>query len=539
MNSQTVDAGSQSLSFAIFAGLVSITMLLCIMTSAERDDLDEFYTGFRTLAPLRNGLAIAGDYISAATVLSTIGIIALTGFDGLILALSTALSLLLLMVLLAEPLRHAGRFTMGDALTHRAPSRSVRLATTAVTLASLLPLMVFQLSGAGHLVTLVLGFEGSSVRTATIIALGGLMIGYAAIGGMKGTALIHIIKLVVLFAASTLLAVLVMDKVGWNPSRLLALADEGSGAGPAFSRSGLLIEATSLGKVDLVFSALTVVFGAACLPHVTMRMFTAKNAPAIRRAMSYAVMIMGVFVVLIAVVGAGATALLGRDVIQAGGPQGSTAILQLAQAIVADSATFSTLVFTTVATAVFLTLLSSVAGMILACGNSLAHDLYAHVTTGRDAEPSPRRELLIARLAAFAVGVPAIATAVLVQDNGLRALIILSFSIGASAIAPALVLSLFWPRCTRTGVLGSLIGGTVSATVVTVFSTTVSGTPQSLFPDSDFDIFPLTTSGLISMPLGFLLGWAGTLLSRRESQERQIQEYAAAEPRLLAGTERR
>lgn len=537
MNPGSVDASSQSLSFAIFAALVSVTLLLCIMTSAERDDLDEFYTGFRTLAPLRNGLAIAGDYISAATVLSTIGIIALAGFDGLLLALSTALSLLLLMVLLAEPLRNAGRFTMGDALTHRGSSRLVRLAATAVTLASLLPLMVFQLSGAGHLVTLVLGFEGSSVRTATIIALGGLMIGYAAIGGMKGTALIHIIKLVVLFGASLMLALLVMDKVGWDPSRLVTLADAGSGGGSVYARSGLLIEPTAIGKADLIASSLTVVFGAACLPHVTMRMYTARNAPEIRRAMSYAVMIMAVFAALIAVIGAGATALLGREVLAAGGPQGSTAILQLARAIVADSAALSTFVFTTVSTAVFLTLLSSVAGMILACGNSLAHDLYAHVLSR--GEPPQRRELLIARLAAFAVGAPAIALAVLVQNHGLRALIILSFSIAGSAIAPALVYSLFWRRFTRTGLVATLIGGTATAIVVTALSTTVSGTSQSLFPEENFDVFPLTTSGMISIPVGFFLGWAFTFLSGRRARERGRTEYLAAEARLLAGARRR
>jgi SSS family solute:Na+ symporter/cation/acetate symporter len=534
-----VEASSQSLSFAIFAALVSVTLLLCIMTSAERDDLDEFYTGFRTLAPLRNGFAIAGDYISAATVLSTIGIIALTGFDGLVLALSTALSLLLLMVLLAEPLRNAGRFTMGDALTHRGPSRLVRLAATAVTLAALLPLMVFQLAGAGHLVTLVLGFEGSSVRTATIVALGTLMIGYAAIGGMKGTALIHIIKLVVLFGASLMLAVLVMDKVGWDPSRLVTLADVGSGRGAAYARSGLLIEPTTIGKADLVASSLTVVFGAACLPHVTMRMYTARNAPDIRRAMSYAVMIMAVFVLLIAVIGAGATALLGREVLASGGPQGSTAILQLARGILADAPAMSTFVFTSVSTAVFLTLLSSVAGMILACGNSLAHDLYAHVMTRKGRTPSPRRELLIARLAAFAVGAPAIALAVLMQDRALRALIILSFSIAASAIAPALVYGLFWRRFTRLGLLGTLVGGTAAAIVVMVFSTTVSGTPESLFPDRNFDRLPLTTSGMISIPVGFLLGWLGTFLSGRRRQERGRTEYRAAEPRLLAGARRR
>lgn len=538
MNPSSVDASSQSLSFAIFAALVSVTLLLCIMTSAERDDLDEFYTGFRTLAPLRNGFAIAGDYISAATVLSTIGIIALTGFDGMLLALSTALSLLLLMVLLAEPLRNAGRFTMGDALTHRGSSRLVRLAATVVTLASLLPLMVFQLAGAGHLVTLVLGFEGSSVRTATIVALGTLMIGYAAIGGMKGTALIHIIKLVVLFGASLMLALLVMDKVGWSPSRLLTLADIGSGRGAAYARSGLLIAPTGIGKADLVASSLTVVFGAATLPHVTMRMYTARNAPDIRRAMSYAVMIMAVFVLFIAVIGAGATALLGREVLAAGGPQGSTAILQLARAILADSAGLSTFVFTTVSTAVFLTLLSSVAGMILACGNSLAHDLYAHVMT-RSQSPPPRRELLIARLAAFAVGAPAIALAVLVQDRALRALIILSFSIAASAIAPALLYSLFWRRFTRLGMLGTLIGGTAAAIVVMAFSTTVSGTPESLFPDQDFDRLQLTTSGMISIPVGFLLGWLGTVLSGRRRQDRRRTEYRAVEPRLLAGARRR
>ena len=222
---------------------------------------------------------------------------------------------------------------------------------------------------------------------------------------------------------------------------------------------------------------------------------------------------------LIAVIGAGATALLGHEIIEAGGPQGSTAILQLSQAIVADSDALSTLVFTTVATAVFLTLLSSVAGMILACGNSLAHDLYAHVFARRAEGPSPRRELRLARLAAFAVGLPAIALAVLVQDSGLRALIILSFCISASAIAPALVYGLFWQRFTRTGMLGSLLGGSVSAIVVMAFSTTVSGTPQSLFPDSDFDVFPLTTSGLDQHArVGFLLGWACTFLSRRETQ---------------------
>ncbi|MGW7516690.1 sodium/solute symporter [Streptomyces sp. NPDC054796] len=531
----TIDAPSQSLSFAIFAAVVSVTLLLCIMTSAERDDLDEFYTGYRTLAPVRNGLAIAGDYISAATVLSTVGIIALAGFDGMALALSTALSLLLLMFLLAEPLRNAGRFTMADALTRRARSRTVRVTAAAVTLVALLPMMVFQLVGAGHLVTLVLGFEGSSVRTGTIVTLGILMIGYASIGGMKGTALIHIIKIMVLMGAAVLLALLVLERVGWNPSQLLSLARDGSGAGDAYLRAGLLqVEAGSLRDLDMVSSQLTVVLGAACLPHVTMRMNTAHDAPAIRRAMSWAVTTTSVFVLLILVIGAGASALLGHRIIEAGGPQGSTAFIQLGQAIVAGTSTFSTFVFALVATAVFLTLLSSVAGMILACGNSLAHDLYAEALRGGKA--TVRGEMLTARLAGFAVGLPAIALAVLVQDRGLQSLITLSFCTGASAIAPALVLSLFWRRFTRAGLLCTLIGGTLSVAAVLVFSRIFSGSPQALLPERDFAVFPLTTTGLITIPVGFLLGWAGTFLSGRGARERQRREYEETEARVLAGT---
>ena len=157
---------TQTMSFVAFIAVTTVTLLLCVMTSPERDDLDEFYTGFRSLSPLQNGLAIAGDYISAASVLGTIGVISLLGHDGLVLALSTALSLVLLMFLLAEPLRNAGRFTMGDVLTRRAPSPAVRITACAVTLAALLPLLIFQLAGAGDLLAFVLGFDAAASRPA-------------------------------------------------------------------------------------------------------------------------------------------------------------------------------------------------------------------------------------------------------------------------------------------------------------------------------------------------------------------------------------
>ena len=212
------------MSLVAFTAVATITLLLCVMTGPDRDDLDEFYTGYRSLSPLRNGLAIAGDYISAATVLGTGGVIALCGYDGVVLALSTALSLMLLMFLLAEPLRNAGRFTMGDALARRMPGRAVRITACVVTLAALLPLMLVQLAGTGQLLAFILGFSGDSVKTGCIVCMGVLMISYAAIGGMKGTALIQIMKIVMLLGSGAVIAVLVLYRFDWNPRALFDAA---------------------------------------------------------------------------------------------------------------------------------------------------------------------------------------------------------------------------------------------------------------------------------------------------------------------------
>ncbi|MFF3340539.1 sodium/solute symporter [Streptomyces flavidovirens] len=522
---------AQETSLVAFIAVATVTLLLCVMTGPDRDDLAEFYTGYRSLSPLRNGLAIAGDYISAATVLGTIGVIALTGYDGVVLALSTALSLVLLMFLLAEPLRNAGRFTMGDAFAHRAPSRAVRITASAVTLAALLPMMVVQLAGAGHLLSFILGFEGSGFRTGCIVVLGVLMISYAAIGGMKGTALIQIIKTVFLLGTGVILCVLILNRFDWSTAELLGAAKDGSGAGDAFLMSGLQFGGNEL---DMISSELTVVLGAACLPHITMRMYSSRNALAVRRSLSWAVSAVVVFCLLIAVIGFGAAALVGRKTITASDPQGNTSILLVSQALVGgDTSSLETLVFTSVTTAIFLTLLASVAGMILACANSLAHDLFAHGI--RKSTAGDATEMAAARAAAVAVGIPAIALAVLARHGNVQPLVTLSFCIGASALAPALVFSLFWRRFTRTGLMCTLIGGTLCVMVLMTGTNLVSGSPQSVFPGQDFNWYPFTTTGLVSIPFGFFMGWLGTFLSHRGSGERQRRRYEAVEAWILAG----
>ncbi|MFC8347970.1 cation acetate symporter [Streptomyces sp. NPDC057280] len=527
---------AQAMSLVAFSAVATITLLLCVMTGPDRDDLDEFYTGYGSLSPMRNGLAIAGDYISAATVLGTGGVIALCGYDGVVLALSTALSLMLLMFLLAEPLRNAGRFTMGDALARRMPGRAVRIAASAVTLAALLPLMLVQLAGTGQLLAFILGFSGDSLKTGCILGLGVLMISYAAIGGMKGTALIQILKMVMLLGSGAVVAVLILQRYDWNPGALFDAAAAQSGVGPAFLHSGLQFAGGPAPRLDMIVSQLTVVVGGACLPHVTMRMYTARSARAVRRSMSWAVSSVVLFVLVITVVGFGATALIGRAVIAEADPQGNTAYLLASRAVFgAEVSTAETLLFTTVTTAIFLTLLASVAGMILACANSLAHDVFA----GHAREMTARREMTLARVSALAVGVPAILLAALVQHRSLQPLVTLSFCLGASAIAPALVYGFFWRRYTRTGLLCTLIGGSLVVLLLMPGTNLVSGSPVSAFPESDFNWFPFTTTGLVSIPAGFAFGWLGTVLSGHRGSEEQRRQYEAVEGWILAGAGRR
>ncbi|QIY63063.1 cation acetate symporter [Streptomyces sp. RPA4-2] len=536
-------SSAQAMSLVAFTAVTTVTLLLCVMTGPDRDDLDEFYTGYGSLSPMRNGLAIAGDYISAATVLGTGGVIALTGYDGVVLALSTALSLMLLMFLLAEPLRNAGRFTMGDALARRMPGRAVRITACAATIVALLPLMLVQLAGTGDLLAFILGFSGDSLKTGCIVGLGTLMIGYAAIGGMKGTALIQILKIVMLLGSGTVVALLILNRFDWDPGALSRAAADHSGVGTAFLHSGLQFAGGPSPRLDMISSELTVVLGGACLPHVTMRMYTAGSARQVRRSLSWAVPCVALFVLVITVVGFGATALIGRGVIAQADPQGNTAYLLGSRAAFGpDVSTAETLLFTTVTTAIFLTVLASVAGMILACANSLAHDVFAHARLFRgrrlDDELSPRREMLLARLSAFAVGAPAILLATLVQHRSLQPLITLSFCLGASALAPALVYGLFWRRYTRTGLLCTLIGGSLTVLVLMTGTNLVSGSPTSAFPEADFNWFPFTTTGLVSIPLGFAYGWLGTVVSGRRKSEEQRRQYEAVEGWILAGAVR-
>ncbi|MER6462003.1 cation acetate symporter [Streptomyces sp. NPDC001228] len=516
------------MSFVGFCAVGALTLLMCVLTGPDSDHLEEFYTGYGPVSPLRNGLAIAGDYVSAFTVLGTGGVIALCGYDGVVLALSTALSLVLVMVVLAEPLRRAGRFTLGDVLAHRMPRRSVRIAAGTVTIIALLPMMLVQLADMGRLMAYILGFSNEMAQTGCVVGLGLLMIMYAAIGGAQGTATIQVLKTVVLVGSGAAVAALVLYRFGWDPGALFDAAARHSGVGPVFLHPGLEFGTSAHSRLDMVVTCLTVVLGVACLPHNTMRMYAVSDAPQLRRSMSWATSIVAFFVLIMIIVGFGATALLGRGAIAQGDAQGNTAYLLGSRAALGSHvSTVESLLFTLVTTAIVLTVLASVAGMILACANSLAHDVLATRARGVTA----RREMNLARVSALAVGVPTIAMAALLQQHSLLPLAILSICLGASAITPALVYGLFWPRYTSTGLMATFLGGVVTVLVLAPGTRLVSGTPFSVFPDAGLDWFPFTSTGIVSVPAGFFFGWLGTVLSDRPRLRRRRPGNEAAQRR--------
>lgn len=533
-------SGTQAVVLVLFSTLVTLTLLMCVMAGPDRDDLTNFYTGYLSLTPLKNGLAIAGDYISAATVLSTTGIIALAGYDGYVLAVSTALSLVLLMFLLAEPLRNSGSFTMGDVLARNMPGRAVRIASCVVTLSATLPFLVVQLSGAGSLLTFILGIPHvAGARTTCIALVGSLMIIYAALGGMRGTALIQMIKIVFLLGTSVTVAALVLHRFDWSPGAVLRAAERGSRTGPGFLEQGLQLGTSAAQRLDFASLQITVILGAACLPHITMRLYSARDVPAVRRSMSWAVGTVTTFCLTVIIMGTGAAALVGSRYITAADPHGRTSVLMLSRALGGGAGSAGTTVlYAAMAGAVFITLLSSVAGMTLAAASSLAHDLFAHAL--RQERTAPRTEMTVAAWTSVAVGAVAILLSALVQNWDVAVLTTLAICIGASAVAPALTYSLFWRGFTRTGLLASLYGGTACALVLMVFSRAVSGTPSAVFPHADFDWFPMQSTGLVSIPFGYLAGWLGSSLDhrRRADQSRENRRlYEESEARLLAAAE--
>ncbi|CAA9465418.1 MAG: Putative symporter YjcG, partial [uncultured Solirubrobacteraceae bacterium] len=499
--------------------------------------------GGRSFTGPQNGVAIGGDYMSAASFLGIAGIIALSGYDGFLYSIGFLVAWLIALLLVAELLRNSGKFTMADVLAFRMRQRPVRVAAGISTITVSIFYLLAQMVGAGALVSLLLGVNSDAAKNITIIAVGALMIFYVTVGGMKGTTWVQIIKAVLLMTGTTLVTVLVMVKFGGSVSALLGDAAAASGKGQAFLEPGLRFgtEAQGVaGKLDLISLGLALVLGTAGLPHILVRFYTVPDAKAARKSVLWAIGIIGSFYLMTICLGFGAAALVGPDAIREQSPSGNTAALQLAEAIGQDffGSIGGTVMLAIIAAVAFATILAVVAGLTLASSVSFAHDIYASVM--KKGEVKEGEEVRVARIAAFAIGAAAIVLSIFAQRLNVAFLVALAFAVAASGNLPAILYSLFWRRFNTTGAVSAIYGGLISAVVLVIFSPVVSGKPAgadgkstSLVTDPgiDFSWFPLDNPGLVSIPFGFFCGWLGTVLSKEHNEAK----YAEMEVRSLTG----
>jgi cation/acetate symporter len=390
------------------------------------------------------------------------------------------------------------------------------------------------MSGAGGLVTLLLGVTGETAQALTVVLVGALMIIYVLVGGMRGTTYVQIIKASLLIAGALVMTVWVLAKFGFNLSALLGGSVDNAVEGRDVLAPGAQYGLTGTSKLDFVSLGLALVLGTAGLPHVLMRFYTVPTAKDARRSVVWAIWLIGIFYLFSLVIGYGAGALVGPERILAAPGAVNAAAPLLAFEL------GGTVFLGIIAGVAFATILAVVAGLTITASASFAHDVYASVI--KKGKVPPNGEVRVARITAVVIGAVAIGLGILALQAGLNIafLVALAFAVAASANLPTILYTLFWKRFTTQGALWSMYGGLIACIALIVFSPVVSGAPvnpttgvsPSLFQDVDFHFFPLNNPGLVSIPLSFLLGWLGTVLSKEKPDE---AKWAELEVRALTG----
>jgi cation/acetate symporter len=518
------EQGTQNLTGGLFIAVVVLTIAITFWASRQTKTASDYYAGGRSFSGFQNGLAVSGDYMSAASFLGISGAIALTGYDGFLYSIGFLVAWLVALLLVAELLRNSGRFTMADQLAYRMRQVPVRTAAATSTVVVSIFYLLAQMVGAGALVALLLGVTSETAKNLTIAAVGALMIFYVVVGGMKGTTWVQIVKAVLLMSGTVLITVLVLAEFNFNLSDLLGTAASESGQGAAFLEPGLKYGVSTTSKIDFVSLGLALVLGTAGLPHILIRFYTVPTARQARKSVLWAIALIGSFYLMTLVLGFGAAALVkGDEKTEIADSGGNLASPLLAEAVGGGpGSTGGAVLLALIAAVAFATILAVVAGLTLTSASSVAHDLYANVW--KKGEVTEKQEVRVARIAAFAIGGVAILLSIPAQKLNIAFLVALAFAVAASANLPALLYNLFWKRFSTRGAVWSIYGGLITCVVLVFFSPVVSGSETALFVNHDFHWFPLSNPGIISIPAGFFFGWLGTITTKdRDSEERYIE----------------
>ena len=527
--------GNPLLNIGVFVAFIVVTLwIVSRVSNKPQKSAGDFYTGGASFSGTQNGLAIAGDYLSAASFLGIVGSIAIYGYDGFLYSVGFFVAWLVALLLVAEPLRNVGKFTMADVLSFRLKQKPVRVAAALGTLFVTLFYLIAQMAGAGSLVSVLLNVHSFWAQAAVVAVVGIIMIAYVLIGGMKGTTYVQMIKAVLLVGGVGVMTILVFVAIRGGMGELLNSAMETHADSERIAEQGYVPEdilapglqygATWATQLSFVSLGLSLVLGTAGLPHVLMRFYTVPTAKEARKSVVWAIILIGAFYLMTLVLGYAAGALVGPDrILEA--PGGANAAAPLLAFELGGS-----LFMALISAVAFATVLAVVAGLAITASASLGRDVYNAVI--RNGEATEAEQVRVSRIVVVVIGAVSIILGILAMEQNVAFLVSLAFAIAASANLPTILYSLYWRRFNTTGALASMYTGLITSLVLIFFSPSVSGTPTSMVPGADWAIFPLTSPGLVAIPLAFLAGIIGTFIGKPDNLDHLADEM---EVRSLTG----
>lgn len=516
----------QVIAIIFFVAIIALTLGITAWASRQNTGTDSHYVAGGNIKGWQNGLAISGDYLSAASFLGIAGAIALTGFSGFYLSIGFLVAYLVVLLLVAEPLRNMGKYTLADMLTSRFNSSSVRSVAALSTIAISMFYMIAQLNGSGALIGLLLGLP----YWLSVIVIGILMTVYVVIGGMVATTWIQIIKAVLLIVGTLALSILVLSRYGFNPLALFAAVENDIG------REALVPPAPSglTAGLDVISLNIALVLGTAGLPHILIRFLTVPDAKTARSSIITATWIIGLFYLLTPILGYGAALIVGQDEIANANAAGNLAAPQLAEILGGP------IFFAFISAVAFSTIVAVVAGLVVAASSAFAHDFYTNVIRGGEA--TEQEQFKAARYAAIGISVAAILLALPAESFNVAFLVALAFAVAASANVPVILLTIFWKRFNTTGAVTGMLVGLISCIVLVMISPNVLTGPNPEPPATPIipidAIFPLLSPAIVSVPLGFLGCYLGTIFGGRgaEREREQGLQVSYDEIRVRANT---
>jgi len=512
----------------MFVLFIAITLLITGWAARRSSGSNSFFAANRQITAWQNGIAVAGDYMSAASFLGIAGLIAFSGYDGFMYSVGFLVAYLTVLLVVAEPLRNTGKYTMADVLAFRMSPRPVRAMASLSTLTVCIFYMIAQMVGAGTLVSQLL--KGSHISyNYAVIGVGILMIVYVVFGGMLATTWVQIIKAILLMLGTLLLSILVLSKFNFSLAAFFDAVShvtytvKGHSVTKNFLEPGLKY-GTGYGPLDLISLGLALVLGTAGLPHILVRFYTVPDAKTARASVIWAMIVIGVFYIMTTFLGFGAATLVGPDFITKNGGTNMSAPL-LAQAVAGD------VFFAFISAIAFATILAVVAGLTISASTSFAHDFWTNVIH-HGTERSKGEEVRVARVTAFAIGIISIALAIVLKNANVAFLVGLAFAVAASANLPVILLSLFWRRFNTAGAVCGLGTGLAASILLILISPSIMGidAPGVAATARHFiqrpAIFPLPNPGIVSIPLGFLGAILGCLVCREPSAEAKFSELS-------------